>query len=45
MQPLPLGELFRMYYQMYQGLRKLGLSQDDALEKVAEVMLGGFGAE
>lgn len=43
MQPLPLGELFRMYHQMYQGLLKLGFTKEEALERVATVMLGGMG--
>jgi hypothetical protein len=45
MQPLPLGELFGMYYQMYQSLLLLGLSKEEALERLADVMLGGFGGQ
>ena len=41
MQPLPLAELFRMYHQMYQGLLKLGFTKEEALKRVADVMMGG----
>lgn len=45
MQPLPLGELFGMYYEMYQGLLKLGMGKEEALETLANIMMGAMGGQ